>query len=88
MVVLLIEKDDESRNALTCKGGQKMLGLLKEINMSPDLIITDFQMDDGENGLETASRLQARCGHIPGFILSANRATQLVQDCGHAGPTI
>lgn len=93
MVVLLVENDDELRNALTitmeqwsmdvltCKSCQEALDLLDEIDLSPDVIVADYQLDDGQDGLDAVRRLRLRCGQIPACIISANRSTELVQDC-------
>ncbi|WP_319824457.1 PAS-domain containing protein [Thalassovita sp.] len=93
LVVLLIENDDELRNAititmeqwgvdvLTCKGGQEALDLLDEIDMAPDVIVADYQLDDGELGLDALHRLRAHCGAVPACIISANRSKELVQAC-------
>ncbi len=97
LVVLLIENDDELRNALTitmeqwsvdvltCKSGQEALDLLDEIDMAPDVIVADYQLDDGEDGLDAIRRLRDRCGMVPACIISANRSMELVQDCAQSG---
>ncbi len=97
LVVLLLENDDELRNAmtitmeqwgidvLTCKSGQEALDLLDEIDMAPDVIVADYQLDDGEDGLDALRRLRALCGQIPACIISANRSTELVQACSDSG---
>jgi len=96
LVVLLIENDDELRNALTitmeqwsvdvltCKSCQEALDLLDEIDLIPDIIVADYQLDNGEDGLDAVRRLRARKGDIPACIISANRSAELVQNCARA----
>lgn len=93
MVVLLIENDDELRNAmtitmeqwhvdvLTCSGGVEALALLEEIDIVPDAIVADYQLNDGEDGLSSIRNLRTACGPIPACIISANRSTELVLAC-------
>jgi CheY-like chemotaxis protein len=93
MVVLLIENDAELRNAmaitmeqwsvdvLTCAGGSEAMELLDEIDITPDAIVADYQLDDGQDGLTAIRDLRAAHGAIPACVISANRSTDLVRAC-------
>jgi signal transduction histidine kinase len=93
MVVLLIENDAELRNAmaitmeqwsvdvLTCAGGSEAMELLDEIDITPDAIVADYQLDDGQDGLTAIRDLRAAHGAIPACVISANRSTDLVMAC-------
>ena len=68
MVVLLIENDNELRSALTitmeqwsvdvltCKSHQEAQELLEEIDLTPDVIVADYQLDDAKDGLDAMRR--------------------------------
>lgn len=93
MVVLLIENDDELRNAmsitmeqwsvdvLTTSSCDEAVELLNEIDIIPDAIVADYQLDDGKDGLSAIQRLRSVCGPIPACIISANRSPDLVRAC-------
>lgn len=90
LIVLLIENDDELRNALTitmekwgvdvlpCKGEAEATDLLQEIDVAPDVIVADMQLDDGQIGVDAIRNLRARYGPLPACLISANRGVDLV----------
>ncbi len=57
------------------------MALLDEIDIVPDAIVADFQLNDGEDGLTSIRQLRAAYGQIPACIISANRSTDLVMEC-------
>lgn len=93
LIVLLIENDAEVRRAISLllgkwnvsvldvSSGDEALNLLEEIQIKPDAMLVDYQLDDGENGLDLLGRLHARFGDIPRRLISANRSTALRDDC-------
>lgn len=92
MAVLIVENDPEFRRALALllekwnvnvietSGTAEALSLLDEIEMVPDAVLIDYQLDDG-TGLDTHAALCQRHGDIPTRILTANRAAEISAAC-------
>ncbi len=90
LIALLIENDADLRNALTftmeqwgldvlaCRGEDEAAELLREIDVAPDVIVADMQLDDGREGAAAIRALRARYGPLPACLISANRGTELV----------
>ena len=97
LIVLLVENDLELRRAMTlllekwnvsvldAKGPEDALALLDEIEMAPDALLIDYQLDDGASGLDLLDTLSARHGRIPARIVSADRSVELRQMCSARG---
>lgn len=96
-IVLLIENDTDLRGALTltlegwgadvlaCADGGEALALLDEIDIAPDAILADYQLDGGATGLEAIAALRARHGTIPACVITATRDAALPETCARAG---
>ena len=90
LIVLLIENDAELRDALAyameqqdadvlaCASEAEAMALLDEIDLAPDAIIADFQLDDGESGIDAIRHLRARHGPLPACVISADRSSDLI----------
>jgi CheY-like chemotaxis protein len=61
------------------------LGLLQEIGVAPDVIIADYQLDNGSLGTDAVRDLRAIHGPIPACIVSADRSHELRDHCASAG---
>lgn len=93
MIVLLVENDLELRRAMTLllekwdisvldvHGSADAIDLLNEIEIAPDAMLVDYQLDDGENGLDLIAQIQARHGPLPTRLISANRSPELRAQC-------
>ncbi|WP_370059758.1 response regulator [Sinorhizobium fredii] len=54
--------------------------LTQEIGTAPDILLADYQLDDGDNGIETILTLRALAGvEIPAVIITANRQRELLR---------
>ena len=96
-IALLIENEDSVRSALTltlenwgvhvidCASEAQASELLREIGVIPDVIIADYQLDDGDTGTEAVRRLTAEFGAIPACIVSADRSLNLAETCASQG---
>ncbi|MBJ6370437.1 hybrid sensor histidine kinase/response regulator [Sedimentitalea arenosa] len=96
-IVMLIENDDELRNALTltmeqwgvdvlpCTDQEEAERLIDDIDVVPDAIIADHQLADGKLGVNAIAALAAIHGDIPACVISADRSAQLVQLCAGLG---
>lgn len=97
MIVLLVEDDAELRRAMTVLLGKwdvsvldaanstEAIGLLDEIEITPDAVLIDYQLEAGEDGVSLAEALFERHGRVPTCILSANRSSELRLRCAEAG---
>lgn len=97
MIVLLVEDDNELRRAITVLLGkwdvsvldaanaEEAIGLLDEIEISPDAVLVDFQLGGGMDGVALALALFDRHGGMPTCILSANRSPELRLRCAESG---
>ena len=96
-IVLLIENDESLRSAiaitlekwgvdvLPCANEIEAVSVLQELDIAPDAIIADYQLDDGQLGTDLVERLRERYGKVPTCIISANRSPRLVEQCRRLG---
>lgn len=89
-IVLLLENDAGLRSALTvtleawgldvfaCASESEAMALLQEVDIAPDLVIADYQLDDGLLGSDAITRLRQRHGPLPACLITANRDPELV----------
>ncbi len=97
MVVLLIENDQELQGALTVvmeqwgidvlpvASGSEAISLLTEIDITPDVILADYQLDLNETGTDSIRQLWNIYERIPAAIITANRTKHVMQDCQKSG---
>ena len=97
LVALLIENDVELQGALTITmeqwgidvlpvlSGSEAIALLHEIDIVPDVILADYQLDLGETGTDAIRQLWSIYGRIPAALITANRTQQVIQDCQKSG---
>ena len=96
VIALLLEDDDNLRNAITmtleswgvhvldCASEAEAGTLLREIGVVPDVILVDNQLADGKFGLDAVGNLRAEFGDVPACIVTADRSFELPE--GVAGP--
>ena len=97
LIVLLIENDPNLRNALTmtmehwgvqvidCPDRTEAVGILREIGVSPDVIVADYQLDNDELGIEVINEIRKEFGAISACIISAIRTSDLSASCAESG---
>jgi len=57
------------------ESGQAILGIAGELPLRPDLLICDFRLRDGENGIEVMNRLRDEYNaNIPGMLITGDTA--------------
>ncbi len=91
LVVLLVENDLDMRRALTLllekwnvevldvASGEEAARLITEIDLAPDAILVDFQLDNGELGTDVIKRLHDQVGNVPTRLITANRTLNFEQ---------
>lgn len=97
MTVLLVENDAAVAEAfstlleawgvgaLTATGGDAALALLDDLGLAPDVILADYHLDDGADGLAAVAALRARHGPIPAMLVTADRTPEVAALCADAG---
>ena len=95
-IAVLIENDADLRSALTitlegwgldvlpCASLAEAQDLLTAIDIAPDVIVADYQLDDQALGTTAIADLRGRYGNIPSCIVTANRSPDLVGQCEKA----
>ncbi|MAU47962.1 MAG: hybrid sensor histidine kinase/response regulator [Yangia sp.] len=91
-IVLVIENDRDVLFALTGKLEQwgasvlaarsldEALGHVRDMGMAPDIILADYQLDDGETGDRAIRALRDETGvRIPAIMITANRGNALLK---------
>lgn len=76
--LLLVE---EGHHALTAPDGRTALDLAEQGAIQPDLILADFNLPNGMDGLQLAASLRAQLHRpIPAIILTGDSSTDTVRD--------
>ncbi|MCA0044430.1 hybrid sensor histidine kinase/response regulator [Celeribacter litoreus] len=88
---MVVENDDELRRAVTLfleklgvavldvGSGEEALDLLEEVDVLPDLMLVDYQLGSGMDGIEVITRVRARFGRTPTRLVTANRSPELMK---------
>ena len=54
--------------------------------MAPDIILADYQLDDGQNGMDAMNGIRGLYGsHLPGILITANTNKDLIDDVHRQG---
>ncbi|WP_342078192.1 PAS-domain containing protein [Yoonia sp. SS1-5] len=97
MIVLLVENDQQVAHAMSlmvenhgaevllAQNAAEALALLREIQLVPDVLLLDYQLGAGADGLMLYRDIQQKFGAVPAAIISADRSRELQQDCNAAG---
>ena len=77
--------DDEGHRTVVAADGHKALELAAQGSTVPDLVIADYNLPKGLNGLEIIARLQTQLQHpIPAIILTGDISTDSLREiAGH-----
>ncbi len=92
LIVMMIENDADVLHATTQKldswgasvlataSTKGALDLMHGLGTAPDIILADYQLDDGDDGIEAIRALRTAAGHdIPAIVITANRSKALLQ---------
>lgn len=60
-------------------------GLVADLGVAPDVILADYHLDNGANGIDLVTHLRARHGPIPAILITANHSPDLAQQATQAG---
>jgi two-component system CheB/CheR fusion protein len=84
MLALLLE--GEGHRTTTAEDGRKALELAARGAIRPDLVVADYNLPKGLNGLETVAGLRETLGHeIPAVILTGDISTDALREIAQGG---
>jgi two-component system, sensor histidine kinase len=98
--VLIVEDDVLAREGLVAllaswganvRQTESIAGALADVSLNglPELIISDFRLRDGDNGLDCIRQLRAVAGRdIPACLISGNTDVALIQEAKSQGLTL
>lgn len=92
LIVMIVENDADVLHATTQKldswgasvlataSTKGALDLMFGVGTPPDIILADYQLDDGDDGVEAIRALRAAAGYdVPAIVITANRSKALLQ---------
>ena len=91
LLVLIVENDADVRSAMMgvledwgaspveARNMHEAEAQISELGVPPDVILADYQLDDGETGLDLVQELRVRHGAIPAVLITANHSPDLIQ---------
>jgi CheY-like chemotaxis protein len=68
-------------SVLDVDGEDAALALLGDIGIAPDVVLADYQLDGGRNGLDAIAALRARHGDLPACLVTADRSPEVAARC-------
>jgi two-component system CheB/CheR fusion protein len=84
MLALLLE--GEGHRTTTAEDGRKALELAERGAIRPDLVVADYNLPKGLNGLQVVAELRETLGHeIPAVILTGDISTDTLREIAHGG---
>jgi two-component system, sensor histidine kinase len=73
-------------SVVTASSGVAALACLAELERTPDLIISDYRLADGDNGIRAIERLRkALCAPVPAFLISGDTAPERLREARASG---
>ncbi|WP_417689351.1 PAS-domain containing protein [Roseibium sp.] len=101
LIVLIVENNPDVLYATTQKveswGGsvltavstEEALEQVREIGMAPDIILADYQLDNGDNGIRTITAVREETHtNVPAIMITASRDEALVEASQRHGFTV
>lgn len=71
---------------LACPSGSEALQQVEDFGRTPDLIIADYQLREGEVGTQAVAKLRARCGvHIPAIMVTGSATPERLEEAKDLG---
>lgn len=90
LIVLVIENDADvlygmtkwleqvGASVLPARSIREAMGFVNDMGMPPDIILADYQLDDGETGVEGIACIREMTDRrVPGILITANRSDSL-----------
>ncbi|MFN4058323.1 MAG: PAS-domain containing protein [Roseinatronobacter sp.] len=97
LLVLVVENDANVRAAMMAvleqwgtspieaAGRAQAEAQIADLGLAPDVILADYLLDDGEDGITLVTQLRARFGPIPAILITANHSVELAERAAREG---
>lgn len=97
LIVMLVENDEQLANAMSlmienhgaevllAHSAQDAIELLGEIDLTPDVLLLDYQLGNDADGIGLMEDIRKRHGPVPAAIITADRSKTLRLDCTSRG---
>ena len=73
-------------DVIVASSGAEMLGLVATLARRPDLIICDYRLRDGENGIGAIERLQSQYAEpVPAVLITGDTAPDRLREARESG---
>lgn len=73
---------------LTAVGTREALETVDHRSRCPDMLLVDYHLDDGDNGLSTMAAMKERYGEIPGVVITADHGDDVRSAARSMGYTV
>jgi len=73
---------------LTALGTREALETVDRRSRCPDMLLVDYHLDDGDNGLSTMAAMRERYGDIPGVVITADHGDDVRSAARSMGYTV
>ena len=84
MLTLLL--DGEGHRTTPVEDGRKALALVAQGAVRPDLVVADYNLPGGLNGLQAIARLRDTLGYkVPAIILTGDISTETLREIAQGG---
>ena len=85
--MLALVLDGEGYRTTTVEDGPRALELAARGAVHPDLVVADYNLPNGLNGLQVVAGLRETFGHeVPAIILTGDISTETLREIAEAGP--
>lgn len=93
LIALVIENDRSMRDAMTTRleswgvsvfdvaDQAEAVTLLQDVGVAPDVLLVDYQLGNGPDGIAAIQEIRRLFGDIPAALVTANRSNELRHTC-------
>lgn len=97
LIVFLVENDPKLADAMTiliedwgahvihAENGEDALQLLTDIDLTPDVVLLDYQLGNGMSGVELYAKIKETYDAVPARVISADRGVEIQRQCEQHG---
>lgn len=97
LIVFLVENDPKLADAMTiliedwgahvihAENGEDALQLLTDIDLTPDVVLLDYQLGNGMSGVELYEKIKETYDAVPARVISADRGVEIQRQCEQHG---